>query len=147
MAPVSVPGCIGARTVLVADDDENFRVALAEALEGEGCEVIAVRNGTAVLAVLDVAARKSARRPDLLVLDLVMPHMSGMEVLQRLRKSPEWRRMPVLVVTGIDDPMLPVRLDVPTAFKTDAQTLLAAVREQLARRRIRVPGRTPTHRS
>jgi len=60
-----------------------------------------------------------------------MPRMSGIEVLQRLRKSRRWESLPVLVVTALNDPMLPVRLDLPIAFKPDAQAVLDAIRVQL----------------
>jgi CheY-like chemotaxis protein len=123
-------------TVLVVDDDDDFRAALAETLEG--CDVVDARTGEAALALLDDAAKGRTRAPDLLVLDLLMPRMSGIEVLQRLRKSRRWARLPVLVVTAVNDQMLPVRLDVPVAFKPDVQVVLDAVRQQLAR------GRSPT---
>jgi len=122
-------------TVLVVDDDDDFRAALAETLEEEGCDVVDARTGEAALALLDDAAKGRTRAPDLLVLDLLMPRMSGIEVLQRLRKSRRWASLPVLVVTAVNDQMLPVRLDVPIAFKPDVQVVLDAVRQQLARRR------------
>jgi len=141
MAPVTHADRVDARTVLVADDDEDFRAALAEALEEDGYEVVAVPGGAAALAALEDAAKGRARPPDLLVLDLLMPGVSGIEVLQRLRKSGRWMRLPVLVVTGVNDPMLPVRLDVPIAFKPDAATIVAAVRQKLPGRRDTAPER------
>ena len=146
MAPVAHAGRVDARTVLLADDDEDFRVALAEALDGEGYVVVAVPNGAAALAALEHAAKGRAPAPDLLVLDLLMPGMGGIEVLQELRKSARWARLPVLVVTGVNDPMLPVRLDVPIAFKPDAEAVVAAVRQQLAGPRATAPERAPVPR-
>ena len=125
---------VGARTVLLADDDEDFRLVLAQALEEDGYDVVAVPNGAAVLATLEDAAKGRGPRPDLLVLDLLMPKMSGIEVLQRLRKTTRWATLPVLVVTGVNDPMLSVRLDTPIAFKPDADAVVAAVRQQLPAR-------------
>lgn len=139
MATLPHTGRLDAQTVLVADDDEDFRAVLAETLAEDGYEVSAVQNGAAVLAVLEDAAQGRARPPDLLVLDLLMPNMSGLEVLQKLRKSTRWATLPVLVVTGVNDPMLPVRLDVPIAFKPDTQTVLAAIRQQLTTRRATEP--------
>jgi CheY-like chemotaxis protein len=118
--------------VLLADDDEEFRVALAETLDEEGYHVVAVPNGAAILTFLADAAKARVRPPDLLVLDLLMPYMSGIEVLQRLRKSARWARLPVLVVTAVNDPMLSVRLDVPIAFKPDTDAVVAAIRQQLS---------------
>ena len=56
MAPVALAGRVDARTVLLDDDDEDFRVALAEALDEEGYVVVAVPNAAAALA-----ARRPAR--------------------------------------------------------------------------------------
>jgi CheY-like chemotaxis protein len=124
----------GLATVLLADDDEDFRCALAELLVAEGLRVIDVASGEEALAILDNATKARGRAPDLLVLDLMMPKVSGMEVLQRLRKSARWTRLPILVVTGINDPMLRVRLDLPIAFKPDAEVVVDAVRRLLAAR-------------
>jgi CheY-like chemotaxis protein len=135
MATRSDTNRIDGTTVLVVDDDDDFRAALAETLEEEGCDVVDARTGEAALAMLDDAGKGRTRAPDLLVLDLLMPRMSGIEVLQRLRKSRRWASLPVLVVTAVNDQMLPVRLDVPVAFKPDVQVVLDAVRQQLARRR------------
>lgn len=139
MAPSAHAGRVGARAVLLADDDEDFRAALAEALDDEGYDVVAVPNGAAALAALEAAAKGRAPPPDLLVLDLLMPGMSGIEVLQNLRKSARWARLPVLVVTGVNDPMLPVRLNVPIAFKPDGEAVVAAIRQQLATAPERAP--------
>ena len=121
--------------VLLVDDDDDFRLALAETLTAEGYQVVDVPDGEAALATLDEAAKGRARAPDLVVLDLLMPRMSGVEVLQRLRKSRRWTDLPILVATAVNDQMLPVRLDVPIAFKPDLDGVLEAVRQQLARDR------------
>ncbi len=118
--------------MLVVDDDDDFRAVLADSLEEEGYGVLGAGSGEAALALLEDASKGRTRKPDLVVLDLVMPRMTGIEVLQRLRKSRRWARLPVLVVTALNDPMLPVRLDVPIAFKPDAQVVLQAIRRQLS---------------
>jgi CheY-like chemotaxis protein len=124
----------GLQTVLLADDDEDFRCVLAELLAAEGLRVIAVPSGEEALAVLEHATKARGRWPDLLVLDLMMPRLSGLEVLQRLRKSAHWARLPILVVTGANDPMLHVRLDLPIAFKPDTDVVLESVRRLLPAR-------------
>jgi CheY-like chemotaxis protein len=120
------------RTVLLVDDDDDFRLALADSLTADGCDVLDAASGEAALAILDDAAKAAVPSPDLLVLDLLMPGMSGTEVLHRMRKSHRWAKLPVLVVTAVNDQMLPVRLDLPIAFKPDPDTVLDAVRQQLA---------------
>lgn len=120
------------RTVLLVDDDADFRLALAEALRNEGHHVIEARSGEAALAVLDYLATTQTRAPDLLVLDLLLPKMSGIDVLRRVRSSPRWACLPTLVVTGVNDSMLPVRLDLPIAFKPDTDVVLDTIRRHLA---------------
>jgi len=123
-----------APTVLLADDDDDFRSVLAELLEAEGLRVLDVPSGEAALAYLEPVAKRRGRCPDLLVLDLMMPRLSGIEVLQRLRKSPRWARLPILIITAANDPMLRVRLDLPIAFKPDTDAVLEAVRRLLPNR-------------
>src|SRR5512142_1459284 len=83
------------RTVLLVDDDADFLLAIAETLRDEGHQVIEARSGEGALAVLDRAAEARELAPDLIVLDLLMPRMSGIEFLQRLRKSVRWGQLPV----------------------------------------------------
>ncbi len=77
--------------ILVADDDPTFLLLVRTLLEREGHEVVQACDGEGVLSALD------DRRPDLIVLDIEMPGMSGLEVLSRLRPRV---RTPVLVVSG-----------------------------------------------
>ena len=121
--------------MLVVDDDDDFRAALAELLEEDGCAVVDARTGEAALALLDDAAKGRAGLRISWSSICSCRGSSGLEVLQRLRKSRRWASLPVLVVTAVNDQMLPVRLDVPIAFKPDVQVVLDAVRQQLARRR------------
>jgi CheY-like chemotaxis protein len=119
------------RTILLVDDDDDFRLSFAELLRLEGRRVIEAPTGEAALVELERMRRRHEAGPDLIVLDLMMPRVSGLELLQRLRRAPRWAAVPVLVVTAVNDPMLPVRLDLPTAFKTGTDALLSAVRQQL----------------
>ncbi len=80
--------------VLVADDEEDAAEAVVTLLRAKGYRSRAVFDGRAALE----AAR--AERPDLLVLDNEMPNLSGMEVLDALRREEETSRLPVLLVTG-----------------------------------------------
>jgi CheY-like chemotaxis protein len=97
-----------------------------------GDRVLDAQTGEAALSVLDDVVKRRRPLPDLLVLDLMMPRMGGIELLQRLRRSARWARLPVVVVTGVNDPMLSVRLDLPIAFKPDTGNILDAVRHRLA---------------
>jgi len=84
--------------VLVADDEQNIRELVAMGLRYEGFEVEAVDNGRAALAGV------ASFRPDLIVLDVMMPDLDGFEVCRRLRADGE--RAPVIFLTArkeIDD--------------------------------------------
>ncbi len=79
--------------VLVVDDEKDSRVLMAHYLEEFGCRVITATNGEEGIA----AAREQA--PDLITLDLMMPGMTGWEVLKHLKEDRELRRIPVVVVS------------------------------------------------
>lgn len=79
--------------VLVVDDEKDSRVLMAHYLEEFGCRVIRAKTGEEGLA----AARE--HHPDLITLDLMMPGMSGWEVLKELKADPEVRQIPVVVVS------------------------------------------------
>ncbi len=82
------------RTVLVADDDEDILELVSFRLERAGYEVVTARDGAAALA----AAQE--QRPDLAVLDVMMPGLNGYEVTQRLRADDATRDIPVILLTA-----------------------------------------------
>ncbi len=82
--------------VLIIDDHEEARLLLREILEGEKMSVIEASTGKEGIE----AARITV--PDLILLDLMMPEVSGFEVLKELRSNPETREVPVIVVTAKD---------------------------------------------
>jgi CheY-like chemotaxis protein len=86
----------GAPLVLVIDDDAATRQATRRILEREGCRIAEAENGRVGLA------RLAEARPDLILLDLAMPEMDGFEVAEALHRHPEWRTIPVVVVTARD---------------------------------------------
>ena len=83
------------RSILIADDDSGLRVALRTLLEQEG---YSVEEST---AVADLPARmlSAERKPDLVLLDLVMPDANGMDVLRSMRESIP-SPLPVVVITA-----------------------------------------------
>jgi CheY-like chemotaxis protein len=88
------------RRVLVADDEPAMRLLARVNLEAEGVEVIEARDG---LEALELAKRE---RPDLLLLDVMMPGLDGWEVARRLGAAPETRDLPIVFMTalaGADD--------------------------------------------
>jgi adenylate cyclase len=82
--------------VLVVEDDETTRTMMRRMLVSEGCLVSEAVNGKRALE------RISDERPDMILLDLMMPEMNGFEFLQKLRGDPEIADIPVIVVTAAD---------------------------------------------
>jgi signal transduction histidine kinase/DNA-binding response OmpR family regulator len=84
------------RRVLVIDDDEVMRNGVCQSLRRDGWEVDEAANGRLGIESL------AHSRPDVIMLDLMMPEMDGFEFLVAMRGKPEWRDIPVLVVTAKD---------------------------------------------
>jgi two-component system, cell cycle response regulator len=91
-------------TVFVADDNPAILNGLDRALRATGYEVRTAGTGAAVLRLLEAAERS----PDLLLLDVMMPEMSGLEVLHALRSDERWADVPVVLITATNDGALPV---------------------------------------
>lgn len=87
--------------VLVAEDDDAMRGMLVEALEEAGYRVYPVATGRELLACVR-SRRAPCPEPDLVISDIRMPGITGLEVLRHLRKS-DWT-MPVIMITAFGDP-------------------------------------------
>ena len=83
--------------ILIIDDDPNIRKILARFLSAEDYEVDTASDG------FGAGARVMDFKPDLLVLDLIMPGMDGFEVCKRIKKNPRTSHIKVLAITGYDD--------------------------------------------
>jgi signal transduction histidine kinase/DNA-binding response OmpR family regulator len=82
------------RLVLVADDDADTREMLCRHLKHVGCDVIEASNGE------EAVAQARRHHPTLLVIDVRMPGLDGVEAVRELREDPETRDLPVIVMTG-----------------------------------------------
>src|SRR5262245_20847098 len=85
--------------ILVIDDDDQLRDAVAEALRDNGYTVIEARDGREALVQL----RGSVARPSLILLDLMMPNMNGWELAETLRGDPDLRTIPICVLSAMAD--------------------------------------------
>jgi CheY-like chemotaxis protein len=82
--------------ILLVDDDPDQRQRIRAWLEGQHWCVTEAGNGREALALLDSA------RPDLILLDLMMPEMDGFQVADALHRDPRWQDVPVIVITARD---------------------------------------------
>jgi cyclic di-GMP phosphodiesterase len=83
--------------ILVADDTESIRALFRKLLTSDGHEVIDVGDGEAALAAVQ------KHHPDVVLLDVTMPRLDGLEVCRRLKSDPATRLTPVVLVTGLSD--------------------------------------------
>ena len=84
-------------TILVADDDPLSRLFVRNALEPAGMTVIEAMGGKDALTKFETLA------PDIVVLDIMMPDIDGYLTCSRLRTLPRGKRVPILILTGLDD--------------------------------------------
>ncbi|MBA3464332.1 MAG: response regulator [Deltaproteobacteria bacterium] len=86
-----------ASTILIVDDDDDIRESFCDVLADEGFTVEGARNGQDALDYLE-----SHALPNLIVLDLMMPVMDGLEFRQRQLADPRWAAIRVLVMSASD---------------------------------------------
>ena len=82
-------------TILVVDDEPTIRALVRAALEPNGVRVVEAGDGTGALKSVE------ANRPDLILLDIALPRMSGLDVCRRLKAERETADIPVLLLTGL----------------------------------------------
>lgn len=87
------------KTVLVVDDDVVYRHLLTSRLTKAGYEILIANNGREALNWL----RQPHQRPDLVILDLLMPQVSGVEVLEAIKTLPF--KLPVILISGAEWPI------------------------------------------
>ena len=128
---------MSAGTIFVLEDETAVRAVLRESLEAASYTVEEFGDGPACLVRLGHFV------PDLILLDIRMPRMDGYEFLDKLRANPDWRGVPVIIVSGLGEELLRAvharnaeRLGVVGIFAKpfDVPTLLRYVRSALARR-------------
>ena len=83
-----------AKKVLIADDEPNIVTSLEFLMSKSGYEVAVARNGEEALALVE------SFRPDLVLLDVMMPLRSGYDVCQRMRDRPDWRHIRIVMLSA-----------------------------------------------
>jgi CheY-like chemotaxis protein len=85
------------KKVMVIDDEQDIQMYLMAALEDEGYETCSTEPGASVESVLD------AEKPDLIVLDIMMPRRSGISIYKRMRATSAYRHIPIMLISGMSN--------------------------------------------
>jgi CheY-like chemotaxis protein len=116
--------------VLVAEDDPAIRKALAAKLADAGYELILAENGQEAFTLAE------KQHPDLFVIDILMPVMHGLEMLQKVRNQEWGKQTPAIVLTNLDDSSMRRKAEELHATyllkaSTKLDTLLTTIQETL----------------
>lgn len=82
------------KTIMVVDDNPDIITIVRTILEGRGFNVLSASSGAECLEAV------KSQKPDLIVLDIMMPEMDGLEVLTRLKSTSEFNNIPVVLLTA-----------------------------------------------
>ena len=122
------------KTVMIVEDNELNMKLFHDLLEAHGYQIVGTRNG---IEALDLARK---HRPDLVLMDIQLPEVSGLEVTKWLKDDPELRAIPVVAVTAFamkgDEERIRQAVMVPPATtraaKNDGQLSTAALSSEAA---------------
>lgn len=129
----AVPSLLGTKRLLAVDDSPTYLEELGDQLRQEGHDVVLARSGEEALELL------AAQRFDCILLDLLMPGLSGHETCRRIKQTPEWRDIPLVMLTAKDDREAMIEginagADDYIAKSADFDVLKARLRAQLRRK-------------
>jgi len=125
-------------TILVVDDEPSIRRFLRAALERAGYSVLEAADG---LEALNTA---SLQVPDLVLLDVALPQLSGLEVCRRIRSDPATKRTPVLLLSGQAAPLEAERLAATGASGWLAKPFTPAALLERVRAALAAPAGLPS---
>jgi len=117
-------------TILIADDEPNIVISLEYLLEQAGYRVLIARDGQEAIDNLQ------REQPDLVLLDVMMPRLSGYDVCQKIRENPAWRHIRIVMLTAKGREVevhkgLALGADTYITKPFSTQELLAQIRKQL----------------
>jgi DNA-binding response OmpR family regulator len=126
---------LGPKRILAVDDSPTFLNELGVALEGEGYDLVLVQSGEQALELLAV------QTVDCILLDLMMPGLTGKETCQRIKAAPGFRDIPLILLTAVDENEamiegLATGADDYISKSSDFEVLKARVRAQIRRRQF-----------
>lgn len=85
------------KTILLVEDDTFVSNIYQTKLENENFVVIMAENGVVALKALEKDI------PDLMLLDIIMPYMDGIEVLKRVKSEEKWKKIPIILLTNLSE--------------------------------------------
>jgi len=99
--------------ILLADDDPDIVEVISMLLEDEGYELVVAKDGAEALEKIKL------ENPDLIILDLLMPHVDGFEVFNMLRdeRYERWSKIPVIILTSVREEVSNRRYELETGVK------------------------------
>ena len=117
-------------TILIVDDEPSARETLSAMLEGQGYLIEMAASG---FEALEIAERV---RPDLILLDIILPKMDGYKILSIIKENPEFKHIPVIMLTSKDGIINKVKGKVAgsTAYLTkpfDPKQLVATIEKHI----------------
>ena len=89
--------------ILIVDDNEQNLELLQAYLESLPCQTITARDGIEAIRIIDQTLADGGRMPDLILLDVMMPRMSGFEVCRKLKNDEATRTIPIMMVTALNE--------------------------------------------
>ena len=117
--------------ILVVDDSDDTREMMAKLLELESFTVVTAEDGSAGLNLAD------AELPDLIITDINMPNMNGIEMIRRLREQPVFASIPIMAITaygnGVAKEALEAGADRAATKPVQFNALVVQIRELLSR--------------
>lgn len=108
------------KKILFIEDEQALQKNLKKALANEGFPLISAFNGEEGLNL----AKKE--KPDLILLDLILPKLDGFGVLKKLKEDPETEKIPILILTNLEDPY-----DIQKALELGANKYLVKANYEL----------------
>ena len=89
------------KKIMVVDDEPDILFTVGQMLEISGYEVIKAQDGETAIQKLN----EQLSNPDLILLDIMMPNLSGWDVAAKIKENPEWKSIPIVFLTAKGDTM------------------------------------------
>ena len=89
------------KKIMVVDDEPDILLTVGQMLEMSGFDIVRAKDGNECIDKLN----ESQSTPDLILLDIMMPNVSGWDVAARIKENPKWKNIPIVFLTAKGDTM------------------------------------------